>query len=95
MSPNADPILARWLAALQEFQPGLPQPVALAMVEGAERGPLGQSLCHIEEALIHLDRMALENLTGSELRVTLAILQQLNQELAQLHVKLNGLWEKP
>ncbi len=95
MSAAEDAVLQRWLSALNAFQPGLPQPVATAMVEGTAKGPSGRLLEQIEEALINLESAPLENLTGSEARVTIAILHEMNQQVAQLLVKLSSLWEQP
>jgi hypothetical protein len=92
---STDGIRARWLAALQAHQPGLPQPVAIAMVEAVGRGSLGEHFQKIEEALIHLENSELRDLTGSEARVLIAILRQMDDELAQLETRLNYLWEKP
>ena len=89
-----DPIHQRWLAALRSCQPGLPQPVAVAMVEGAAKGNLGIELRKVEEALMSFESIGLEDLTGSEARVLIAILRQMSGELAQLESKLNSLWEQ-
>ena len=90
-----DGIRSRWLAALQAHQPGLPPPVAVAMVEAVGRGSLGEHFRKIEEALIHLENAELRDLTGSEARVLIAILRQMDDELTQLEIRLNDLWEKP
>ena len=89
-----EPILERWLAALRAYQSGLPQPVAVAMVEAAAKGNLGTQLRKIQEALISFESTGLEDLTGSEARVLIAILRQTSGELAQLEGKLNSLWEQ-
>ncbi len=89
-----DPILARWLAALRAYQPGLPQPVAVAMVEAAAKGNLGIELRQIEEALMSFENAGLDDLTGSEARVLIAILRQMSGELAQLEAQLHALWEQ-
>ncbi len=95
MSAAEDAILQRWLSALNAFQPGLPEPVATAMIEGTAKGPSGRLLKQIEEALMNLESAPLENLTGSEVRVTIAILHEMTQQVAQLLVKLCSLWEQP
>jgi len=89
-----DPILMRWLAALRAYQPGLPQPIAVAMVEGAAKGNPGIELRKIEEALLSFECANLEDLTGSEARVLIAILRQMSGELAQLEARLHALWEQ-
>jgi hypothetical protein len=86
-------VLARWLAALKRESPNLSQPIAMAMTEGALRGPLGQSLSRIEIGLIEIENESLDRLTGSEVRVLTAILHaltdtaaRLDGEIAQLYV---------
>ena len=94
LSVDSDPILVRWLAALRAHQPGLPQPVAVAMVDAAAKGNLGVHLRKIEEALMSFENASLDDLTGSEARVVFAILRQIPNELSQLESKLNHLWEQ-
>ena len=89
-----EPILERWLAALRAYQSGLPQPVAVTMVEAAAKGNLGTQLRKIQEALISFESTGLEDLTGSEARVLIAILRQMSSELAQLESQLHALWEQ-
>ena len=93
-SATPDLVSERWLEALRAFQPGLPQPVAVAMVDAAAKGNLGSQLRLIEEALINFEQANLEELTGSEVRVLIAILRQMHGELSQLESKLNHLWEQ-
>ncbi|MBI3536665.1 MAG: hypothetical protein HY070_03745 [Chloroflexi bacterium] len=90
-----DVIGERWLGALRSHQRGLPQPVAIAMVEAVGKAPLGDDLRKIEDALIHLETADLQEITGSEARVLVAILRQMDDELTQLETRLNYLWEKP
>ena len=94
VSITPDPVSERWLAALRAFQPGLPQPVAVAMVDAAAKGNLGIQLRKIEEALMSFEKISLEDLTGSEARVVFAVLRQIPGELSQLESKLNHLWEQ-
>ena len=89
-----EPINQRWLVALRTDQPGLPQPVAAAMVGAAGKGPLGGQLQAIEEALMHLEKANLQDLTGSEVRVLMAVLREMCDTLAQLERRLKHLWER-
>lgn len=82
---NTSPrVLSRWLEALKRESPNLPRPIAVAMTEGAQRGPLGQSLCRIELGLIEIENANLEHLTGSEVRVLTAILHALSDTATRL-----------
>ena len=94
LSTEVDPISSRWLVALHAHQPGLPRPVAEAMVDGAAKGVLGQQLRGIEEALMSFENAKLNDLTGSEVRVMIALLTQMQGELAQLQSRLSDLWER-
>jgi hypothetical protein len=64
------------------------------MVDAAAKGNLGIKLRKIEEALLSFESMGLDDLTGSEARVLIAILRQMSGELTQLESKLNQLWEQ-
>ncbi len=77
-------VLPRWLEALKRESPNLPPPIAVAMTEGALRGPLGQSLSHIEIGLIEIENASLDHLTGSEVRVLTAILHALTNTASRL-----------
>jgi hypothetical protein len=83
-----DRVHKRWLDALRAHQSGLPQPVAVAMVDAAAKGFLGEQLRKIEDALMSLENASLDDLTGSEARVLIAILQQMHGELTELERKL-------
>ncbi len=89
-----DRVNERWLDALRAHQAGLPQPVAVAMVDAAAKGFVGGQLQKIEDALMSLENAGLDNLTGSQARVLIAILRQMHGELTQLESKLNYLWEQ-
>ncbi len=93
-SASPDPVSERWLAALRDYQPGLPQPVAVAMVDAAAKGNLGSQLRVIEEALMSFEGANLEELTGSEARMLISVLRQMQGELSQLENRLNHLWEQ-
>ncbi len=94
-SSNQDAIAQRWLAALLRSEATLPRPVVSAIVENVAKGPLGDPLRQLEQALIHLESLRAENLTGSEARAILAILVHLNEQVAQLLARIRQLWDKP
>ena len=85
-------VLSRWLEALKRESPNLPQPIAVAMTEGALRGPLGQSLSRIEVGLIEVENANLDHLTGSEVRVLTAILHALTATAARLEGEIAQLY---
>lgn len=87
-----DPIRVRWLTALNTHQPNLPSPVAAAMVDSAANGRLGRVLQQIEDAMIALETAPLDDITGSEARVMIAILRQMRAELTQLEARIAQLW---
>ncbi len=85
-------VLSRWLEALRRESPNLPQPIAVAMTEGAMRGPLGQSLCRIEAGLMEIENASLDHLTGSEVRVLTAILHALTDTATRLEGEVAQLY---
>lgn len=93
--PQQDLISDRWRSALLEFDSTLPRPVADAMIQNATRGPLGESLRQLEECLSELERVQLEQITGSEARTVLAILIQMDRRVIELQAKIRQLWDPP
>lgn len=85
-------IQSRWLAALQQSLPTLAKPIAVAMVEGAARGSIGQALALIENGLIQIENADLQRLTGSEVKVLSAVLVQASQSVSQLEVEISRLY---
>ena len=92
MTDTEDPILARWLNALQRDAPNLPTPIAIAMTQSVARGQLGKTLREIEQALMSIENMSLGDLTGSEVRMLAAILRQMNETLSQLSTNIAHLY---
>jgi hypothetical protein len=89
-----DPVLVRWLEALRQDAPKLPPPIALAMVQGITRGPLGQPLHEIELALIRIEESNWNALTGSEVRVLAAVLHQMNRTILNLDSQIAHLYSE-
>ena len=89
---ESDLVLSRWLEALKRESPNLPPPIAVAMTEGALRGPLGQSLSRIEIGLIEVENANLDHLTGSEVRVLTAILHALTNTASRLEGEIAQLY---
>ena len=81
-----------WLTALQTHQPTLPGPVAERMVDNAANGQLGATLQVFQTALTELQGAKLDDITGSEARVLVAILSQMRSELTQLQASIAQLW---
>lgn len=100
MSPSPsvseqDAITQLWLAALLESEATLPRPIAGAMVQNVARGPLGETLRHLEQALMHLESLNLDDLTGSEARTILAVLMAMDRRVDALQSKIRQLWNPP
>ena len=85
----------RWLIALLKSEATLPRPVASAIIENVAKGPLGDPLRQLEQALIHLESVRPENLTGSEARAILAILVHMTDQVTLLQAGIRQLWDKP
>ncbi len=94
-SPVSDSTVEQWRVALLEFDPTLPRPVAEAMVQNVGRGPLGSSLQQLEAGLAELERVRLDEITGSEARTVLAILLQLDRRVLELQSRIRQLWDGP
>ena len=84
-----------WLSALLQLDATLPRPVAEAMVRNVARGPLGNTLSHLEEALTQLESLNLDDLAGSETRTVLAVLIAMDQRVNALQSKIRQLWNSP
>ena len=94
-SSHQDAIVQLWLSALLQLDATLPRPVADAMVQNVARGPLGETLRHLEQALIHLESLNLDDLAGSEARTVLAVLIVMDRRVVALQSKIRQLWNSP
>lgn len=94
-SLQQDSTAEQWRTALLQFDPTLPRPVALAMIQNVTRGPLGESLRQLEEGLSNLERVHPEQVTGSEARTVLAILLQMDRRVMELQSRIRQLWNTP
>ena len=90
-----DSIAEQWRTALLQFDSTLPRPVAQAMIQNVTRGPLGESLCQFEASLSELERVQLDQVTGSEARTVLAILIQMDRRILELQSRIRQLWNTP
>jgi len=90
-----DAITQLWLSALLELDATLPRPVADAMVRNVARGPLGETLHHLEQSLMHLESLNLDDLAGSETRTVLAVLIAMERRVNALQLKIRQLWNPP
>lgn len=73
----------------------MPRPVADAMVRNVARGSLGETLRHLERALMYLESLNLDDLAGSEARTVLAVLNVMVQRVVALQSKIRQLWNPP
>ncbi len=91
-TPKPDEIMKRWQKALLHCEPSLPRPVIDAMIQNVVKGPLGESLCQLEEGLMQLQTKDVDTLTGSEARTLLAILAHVRVQAEQIEQGLRQLW---
>ncbi len=89
----AEALIERWVELAGRAYPELAKPIARAMAQRAARGPLGAALRQLDEGLLGLTDSALPELTGSELQMLAAILQQLNAETSQLLNQISMQWQ--
>ena len=88
-------ILVRWLEAIRRAYPTLPEVMAVALARGASKNPrVGQPLGQIEAALVDLQKLSLADLTGSEIRAVIAILNKMSECVAELQSAAQRQWSE-
>ncbi len=85
-------LIQRWVEIARRYYPELAKPISRAMAQRAARGPFGPALRKIEEGMLGLDESAIGEMTGSELQMLSAILQQLQEEIGHRLTRISGQW---
>jgi len=85
---DLDDVGRRWLEMLVAADPTLPLPTAGAMVSAALHSPLGDTFHRLDDALGGLNDVALDDLTTSQRRVLLLLLDDLRNRLEGLLMAL-------
>lgn len=86
-------LIRRWVQLAERYYPELAQPIIRAMAQRAAQGPFGPTLRKIEEGMLGLNDSALIDMTGSELQMLAAILQQLIEETSRLLAQISEQWQ--
>ena len=85
-SYELDHIDTRRVVLLLEYDPGLPNPAAVAMVRHIRETPIGEALARVEEAFDMLEQ--LPSLTPTERLTALALLEHLQKWIGSLRQRI-------
>jgi hypothetical protein len=93
-SPNsiAEETIEAWTRLVRHYYPNLATPIARALAQRAVQGPYGAALQAIAQGLAQFDDSSLHEMTGSELQMLSALLQELRERTQRLLMQVNGLW---
>ncbi len=81
-----------WTHLVRRYYPNLATPIARALAQRAMQGPYGFALFSISQGIHQFDETSLREMTGSELQMLSALLQDLREKIQRLSVQVNALW---
>lgn len=81
-----------WTNLVRNHYPNLATPIARALAQRAIQGPYGFALFSISQSIHQFDETSLREMTGSELQMLSALLQELREQTQRLLVQVNALW---
>lgn len=88
----ADETIDAWTQLVRRYYPNLATPIARALAQRAMQGPYGFALFSISQGIHEFDETSLREMTGSELQMLSALLQELREQTQRLLVQVNALW---
>ncbi len=88
----ADETIDAWTNLVRRYYPNLATPIARALAQRALQGPYGFALFSISQGIHQFDETSLREMTGSELQMLSALLQDLREQTQRLSVQINVLW---
>lgn len=88
----ADETIAAWTRLVRQYYPNLATPIARALAQRALQGPYGFALFSISQGIHQFNETTLREMTGSELQMLSALLQELREQTQSLRVEVNALW---
>ena len=88
----ADETIDTWTHLVRRCYPNLATPIAHALAQRAMQGPYGFALFSIAQGINQFDETSLREMTGSELQMLSALLQDLSEQTQRLLVQVNALW---
>lgn len=89
---SAEESIESWTRLVRHYYPNLATPIARALAQRAAQGPYGAALQAIAQGLAQCDDSSLHEMTGSELQMLSALLQELRERTHRLLVQVNALW---
>ncbi len=89
----AEETIDAWTNLVRRYYPNLATPIARALAQRAMQGPYGFALFSISQGIHQFDESSLRELTGSELQMLSALLQDLREQAQRLLVQVNALWQ--
>lgn len=88
----ADETVDEWTRLVRRYYPNLATPIARALAQRAMQGPYGFALFSISQGIHQFDETSLREMTGSELQMLSALLQELREQTQRLLTQVNALW---
>ncbi len=88
----AEETIDAWTRLVRNYCPNLATPIARALAQRAMQGPYGFALFSISQGIHQFDETSLREMTGSELQMLSALLQDLHDQTQRLLVQVNALW---
>lgn len=89
----AEETIDAWTNLVRRYYPNLATPIARALAQRAMQGPYGFALFSISQGIHQFDETSLREMTGSELQMLSALLQELREQTQRLLVQVNALWQ--
>ncbi|MDL1894787.1 hypothetical protein FBQ82_00800 [Anaerolineae bacterium CFX7] len=88
----AEETIDAWTNLVRRYYPNLATPIARALTQRAMQGPYGFALFSISQGIHQFDETALREMTGSELQMLSALLQDLSEQTQRMLVQVNAVW---
>ncbi len=88
----AEETIEAWTQLVRNYYPNLATPIARALAQRAMQGPYGFGLFSISQGIHQFDETTLREMTGSELQMLSALLQELREQTQRMLVQTNALW---
>lgn len=88
----AEETIDAWARLVRRYYPNLAEPIARALAQRAMQGPYGFALFSISQGINQFNEASLREMTGSELQMLSALLQELREQTQHLLLQVNALW---
>ena len=88
----AEETIDAWTRLVRNYYPNLATPIARALAQRAMQGPYSFALFSISQGIHQFDETSLREMTGSELQMLSALLQDLREQTHRMLIQVNALW---